>query len=147
MRYVIHILFIVVILWLFLKPPQNKSKPSENSNNQKVWPKLFAVFPGGWNGGGGLVHAFNRQIHRQAADWYVSSFYESHGCWPVGAHSFDIRFAPDGSAPIRTPIGRSSGTRRVTIKFVIVPWRERADYLGTDLRYEVKAIKRNDNQK
>lgn len=108
------------------------------THNQRVWPKLFAVFPGGWNGGGGLVHIYNLSFHRQAADWYVSTYYKSHGCRPVGQHSFNVRYSKDGTAPVRTPIGDSSGVRRLTIKFVMVSEEDRADYEGNDLRYEVK---------
>ena len=110
------------------------------THNQCAWPKLYAVFPGGWNGGGGLVHIYNRSFHRQAADWYVFTYYQSHGCWPVGQHSFNVRYSKDGTAPVRTPIGDCSGVRRLTIKFVKVSEEDRADYEGSDLRYEIKTL-------
>lgn len=119
---------------------QDATRSRQNAPNQRVWPKLYAVFPGGWNGGGGLVHMYNLSLHRQAADWYVSSFYKSHGCRPVGEHSFNVRFSRNGTAPVRTPIGDGSGVRRLTIKFVMVPEEDRADYEGSDLRYEVKTL-------
>ena len=108
------------------------------THNQCAWPKLYAVFPGGWNGGGGLVHIYNREFYRQAADWYVAEFYKSHGCKPIGEHSFEVHYSRDGSAPVRTPIGNGSGERQLTIRFVMVPEENQADYEGTDLRYAVK---------
>lgn len=110
----------------------------ENVPKQRDWPKLYAVFPGGWNGGGGLVHIYNREFYRQAADWYVAEFYKSHGCKPIGEHSFEVHYSRDGSAPVRTPIGNGSGERQLTIRFVMVPEENQADYEGTDLRYAVK---------
>ena len=112
--------------------------PSGRETNQRSWPKLYAIFPGGWNGGGGMVHMFNLAMHRRAADWYVQSFYKSHGCRPVGEHSFEVTYGRGEGFIVQTPIGDSHGIRRLTIKFVMVEEKDRADFEGTDLRYEVK---------
>jgi hypothetical protein len=37
-------------------------------------------------------------------------------------------------------MGDSSGVRRITINFVMVAEADRADFEGTDLRYEVKTL-------
>ena len=106
--------------------------------NQTVWPKLYAVFPGGWNGGGGIVHSYNLGFHRQAVDWYAAGFYKALGRFPDGDHSFEVTYSRDGSAPVRTPIGNGHGTRRLTMKFVTVSEDARADYERKELCYEIK---------
>jgi len=84
-------------------------------------PQIIARFPGGWAGAGGMVHAFNRGIYQQAADLYVRRYYLEHDAWPDGQHVFAVTFGIGEGFDVRTPIGTSSGTTKVTITFDILP--------------------------
>ena len=80
-------------------------------------PVVIALFPGGWNGAGGMVHHFNLAIHKQAADWYCKKYYIENGELPVGEHSFEVRYGKGGNYDIVTPFGDSSGVKTVSMKF------------------------------
>lgn len=130
--------FFLLVLWNRFKPKPHAAVETGSRVLQTSRPTLFAVFPGNWNGAGGMVHSYNRQFHRQAADWYCQTFYKRHGRLPIGTRTFKVTFGKGPGFDVQTPLGNGSGTRTVTIKFVMVPPNELENFIGSDLNYEIR---------
>lgn len=129
---------LLLVFWGRFKPYPHAAVDTGGGALQRSWPKLFAVFPGNWSGGGGMVHIYNRHFHRQAADWYCRAFYKRYGRLPVGTHEFAVTYGKGPGFDVQTPIGNGSGTRTVSINFVMVSRNELRNFLGSDLNYEVR---------
>lgn len=94
-----------------LNPPPPLTVPEMHARKATWEPRV-------WNGGGGLVQAFESSLRYRAAAFYASKYYAQHGSLPVGTHRVNVTVGPAGSgADILPPLGTSRRTLDVDITY------------------------------